>query len=282
MRIYEKYNTEVDITHVSDRIKKLTQKANSLTDKTILSNILGLIDLTILNSTDNKESVSAVIDKVNDFPSSFPELPNVAGICVYPTMVHVVKKYLKEKKVKIVSVAGSFPSSQTFLDVKLLEVKNVLAEGASEIDVVLSVGEFIGGNYDYVFDEIHQIKAIAGKSTVKVIIESGILKELKLIKKATFLALEAGADFIKTSTGKSDKGANPESVWVISEAIKEYAQVTGRFAGIKPAGGISGINSALLYYLIVNEILGVEWVRVDRFRFGASKLANLVLGENYF
>jgi deoxyribose-phosphate aldolase len=209
-------------------------------------------------------------------------LPNVAAICVFPVFVPVVKKNLQIEKVKIASVAASFPSSQTFLDIKLSEVKRVVDEGADEVDIVISIGEFLEGNYDLVSGEIKKIKEIAGNAHLKVILETGALEDLSLIKTASFIAMEAGADFIKTSTGKLEKGASPEAVWVMCEAIKEYAQKSGRAVGIKPAGGISDISTAIIYYLIVNEILGNDWLKPERFRFGASKLANLLLGEKYF
>ena len=248
----------------------------------ILNHIFSLIDLTSLNSTDNEVSISALTGKVNNLRKRYPEFPDVAAICVYPNMVSLVRKTLKAEKVRVASVAASFPSSQTFLDIKLLEVQRVIAEGADEVDVVISLGRFLEGNYVFVSDELRRIKEVTGDKTLKVILESGIIEDLRLIKTASFLALEAGADFIKTSTGKLEKGASPEAVYVMCEAIREYAQKTGRSAGIKPAGGISDITSAIHYYLIVNDVLGNEWLNVERFRFGASKLANLLLGANYF
>ena len=221
-------------------------------------------------------------EKVNGLKEKFPEIPNVAAMCVYPRFVPILKKTLHINKVKIAAVAASFPSSQTFLDIKTAEVKQVIDEGADEVDIVISVGEFLEGNYDFVSDEIYKIKSVAGSAHLKVILETGAIEDLGLIRKASFLAMDAGADFIKTSTGKLEKGASPEAVWVMCESIKEYFQKTGRAVGIKPAGGISDINTAIIYYLIVNEVLGNDWLKPERFRFGASKLANLLLGEKYF
>ncbi len=280
--ISEKYNLKINTRQVFENVSKLAQRSDLMRDKSILTHLFSLIDLTSLNPTDTEEKISQITEKVNKINIRFPELPNVAAICVYPSMIQSVKKNLTDEKVQIVSVAGSFPFAQTFLDIKLLEIERVIAEGANEIDVVMSLGKFLEGNYNFVTNELRRIKEISGNVKVKVIIESGIIEDLNLIKIASFLALEAGADFIKTSTGKLEKGASPEAVWIICEAIKEYAQATGRSAGIKPAGGISDISSAVHYYLIVNEVLGNGWLNPERFRFGASKLANLLLGEKYF
>jgi deoxyribose-phosphate aldolase len=280
--IYKSYNINVNVTQLSEKIELLAQRSENLVDKKVLSHIFSLIDLTSLNAADTEKSIIELTEKVNKVGERFPELPNVAAICVYPTLVSAVRDKLKDKKIKIVSVAGSFPASQTFLEVKLLEVEKVIQEGANEVDVVISLGKFLQGEYKLVSDELSRIKETAGNIPVKVILETGLIEDMNLIKLASFLALEAGADFIKTSTGKVEKGASPDAVWVMCEAIREYAQKSGRAAGIKPAGGISDIKSALHYYQIVVEILGNDWLKPERFRFGASKLTNLLLGEKYF
>jgi deoxyribose-phosphate aldolase len=280
--IRSKYKTTVNQKFISDKIEQIEQRSSQMRDKAILSHIFSLIDLTSLNSTDSVAKITALTEKVNGIKERFPDLPNVAAICVFPNFVPIVRCTLLAEKVKIASVAASFPASQTFIEIKIAEVKQVVNAGADEVDVVISLGEFLEGNYDLVQDEIRRIKAVSGKAHLKVILETGSIEDLALIKTASFLAMEAGADFIKTSTGKLEKGASPEAIWVMCEAIKEYAEKSGRPVGIKPAGGISDINTAVNYYLIVNEILGNDWLKPERFRFGASKLANLLLGEKYF
>ncbi len=272
----------VNQKYINERVDQISERSFEIRDKAILIHIFSLIDLTSLNSSDSISKITTLVEKVNGLHEKFPDLQNVAAICVYPNFVPIIKKTLRVKKVKIASVAASFPSSQTFLEIKLAEVKKVVEEGADEVDIVISLGEFMDGNYDLVKEELRTIKEIAGKSLLKVILETGGIEDLSLIKTASFLAMEAGADFIKTSTGKLEKGASPGAVWVMCEAIKEYSQKSGRAVGIKPAGGISDINTAIIYYLIVNEILGNDWLKPERFRFGASKLANLLLGDKYF
>jgi deoxyribose-phosphate aldolase len=274
--------SEVDQKYINEKVDQISERSFEIRDKAILMHIFSLIDLTSLNSSDSVPKIISLVEKVNNLHAKFPELTNVAALCVYPNFVPVIKQTLRAENVRIASVAASFPSSQTFLEIKLAEVKKVIECGADEVDVVISLGEFLEGNYELVSDEIRKIREICGKSQLKVILETGGIEDLDLIKTASFLAMEAGADFIKTSTGKLEKGASPEAVWVMCEAIREYSQKSGRAVGIKPAGGISDINTAIIYYLIVNEILGNDWLKSERFRFGASKLANLLLGEKYF
>ena len=268
--------------YINEKVDQISERSFEIRDKAILMHIFSLIDLTSLNSSDSVTKITSLVEKVNNLHGKFPELTNVAALCVYRNFVPVIKQTLRAENVRIASVAASFPSSQTFLEIKLDEVKKVIECGADEVDVVISLGEFLEGNYELVSDEIRKIREICGKSQLKVILETGGIENLDLIKTASFLAMEAGADFIKTSTGKLEKGASPEAVWVMCEAIREYSQKSGRAVGIKPAGGISDINTAIIYYLIVNEILGNDWLKSERFRFGASKLANLLLGEKYF
>ena len=267
---------------IKDKIEQISQRSVQLRDKAILTHIFSLIDLTSLNSSDSISNITELAGKVNSLHDRFPELPNVAAICVFPNFVSTVKSALNVEKVRIVSVAASFPTSQTYLDIKLAEIKRVVEEGADEVDIVISLGEFLSENYNFVSWEIRKLKEAAGNAQLKVILETGAINDPGLIRTASFLAMEGGADFIKTSTGKTEKGADPEAVWVMCEAIQEYTLKTGRAVGIKPAGGITDISSAIVYYLIVNEILGNEWLKPERFRFGASKLANQLLGEKYF
>jgi deoxyribose-phosphate aldolase len=272
----------VNQKNIQDKIDQISERSFEIRDKAILRHIFSLIDLTSLNSSDSISKITTLTAKVNNLNEKFPELPNVAAICTFPNFVPVIKRTLVDKKVKIASVAASFPASQTFLEIKISEVQRVVEEGADEIDIVISLGEFLEGNYDMVTAEIKKIKEVMGTVHLKVILETSGIENLDLIKTASFLAMESGADFIKTSTGKLEKGASPEAVWVMCEAIKEYSQKSGKAVGIKPAGGISDINTAIIYYLIVNEVLGNDWLKPERFRFGASKLANLLLGEKYF
>lgn len=280
--IRTKYKTAVNKVQVKAKIDQVEQRALLMQDKSILSHIFSLIDLTSLNSNDSVAKITGLAEKVNGLSERFPDLPNVAAICVFPNFVPTVRKVLKADKVKIASVAASFPSSQTFIEIKTAEVKMAIETGADEVDIVISLGEFMEGNYDFVSDEIKKIKQVTGNAHLKVILETGSIEDISLIKLASFIAMEAGADFIKTSTGKMEKGASPEALWVMCEAIKEFYEKTGKAVGIKPAGGISDISTSVRYYLIVNEVLGNDWLKPERFRIGASKLANLLLGEKYF
>ncbi|HYW97147.1 MAG TPA: deoxyribose-phosphate aldolase [Bacteroidales bacterium] len=282
IKLEEKYDLTINHDEIIEKTEKIVARSVQVKDREIMKHIFSLIDLTTLDVTDTDEKVMNYVRKVNQLPAKFPELPNVAAICVYPCFVPLIKSNLDAKNVKIASVAGSFPSSQTFTDIKLKEVERVLEEGADEVDIVMPVGKFLEKKFDYVFEEIQKIKKVTGKSHLKVILETGSLEDLNMVRHASLLCLEAGADFIKTSTGKTATGATPEAVYVMCEAIKDFARVTGKTPGIKPAGGISDASTAISYYLIVNQILGNDWVKPQRFRIGASRLANNLLGEKYF
>ncbi len=277
-----KYNLEIHHKEMSDKLEGIYRRAQNMRDKDLFKKIFSLIDLTTLETGDTDEKVLGIVKKLNALPAKFSELPNVAAICIYPIFLPLVKSRLTDPHVNIASVAASFPSSQTFTDIKLREVERVLQEGADEVDIVMPVGKFLEGNHQFIYDEIGEIKGLMKDKTLKVILETGILKDPEKIKFASFLCLEAGADFIKTSTGKTESSASPEAVYVMCEAIKEFHRVSGKSAGIKPAGGISDANSSIQYYLIVNEILGNEWIKPALFRIGASRLANNLLGEKYF
>ncbi len=282
IKLDEKYDLELNPSEISAKTEKIVSRSTQVKDREIMKHIFSTIDLTTLDVSDTDEKVMNYVRKVNQLPAKFPDLPNVAAICVYPAFVPLVKSNLEAKNVKIASVAGSFPSSQTFTEIKLNEVRLVLEEGADEVDIVMPVGKFLEGKYGYIFDEIKKIKDIMGKSHLKVILETGVLKDFAKIRHASLLCLESGADFIKTSTGKTETGATPEAVFIMCEAIRDFNRITGKTAGIKPAGGISDASTAISYYLIVNQILGNEWVKPQRFRIGASRLANHLLGEKYF
>ena len=237
------------------------------------------IDLTTLNTTDSDESVMRFTQKVNRFEETYPDLKNVAAICVYPCFAEIVKDTLEVEEVKIACVSAGFPSSQTFTEVKIAETSLALMDGADEIDVVLSVGKFLVGDYENVCDEIEELKATCKEHHLKVILETGALKTAENIKKASILSMYSGADFIKTSTGKQQPAATPEAAYVMCQAIKEYYEQTGRKVGFKPAGGINTVDDAVAYYTIVKEVLGEEWLNNTLFRLGTSRLANLLLSE---
>lgn len=245
----------------------------------ILSNCIGLMDLTSLNHTDTVSKIESMVQKVNLFKEQFPKYPQVAAICVYPNFTKTVREILKDKSVKLAVVAGVFPSSQSFLEIKCAECKMASQAGADEIDIVLSLNHFLEGDYEKASEEIREIKKAAGKAHLKVILESGTLKEPEQIYKASMLAMEAGADFIKTSTGKTEPAATPEAAYVMCCAIKDFHDKTGVKVGFKPAGGIVTPKDAILYYAIVDSVLGEDWLNPHLFRLGASRLANNILSE---
>jgi len=271
-------NSKLTIEEVNKTIAKLKQKVSDNKTKPILTQIFNCIDLTSLNTDDTEDNILKLTQRVNKF-SSNTSIPNVAAICVYPTMVSTVKKNLKVPNLNIAAVAACFPSSQTYLSIKLAECEIVLNKGANEIDIVLSVGKFLEGNYHYCTTEITMIKQLLAHNHLKVILETGILQDLNHIYNASILSLEAGADFIKTSTGKTSISATPEAVYSMCTAIKDYYNKTGEKKGIKASGGISTSEEAILYYLIVEKVLGKEWLNNKLFRFGASRLANNVLKD---
>ena len=276
----EKFNLEVDQIAVQAALNKIKDIAKArLGEVETLKKCFSSIDLTTLNTTDGYERGKLFADKVSKFQTDFPGMPNVAAICVYPSIVPAVKENLTAENVKIASVSAGFPSSQTYIDIKLSECEMTLEQGADELDVVMSVGSFLEGDYFTVYSELQQIKEVADEAKVKVILETGALPSLEDIKLASFLAMEAGADFIKTSTGKLEPAATPESVYVMCTAIKEYFDITGRKVGMKPAGGVSNSYDALVFYTIVEQVLGQEWLYPGLFRLGTSKLADILLSD---
>ncbi|MDR1525519.1 MAG: deoxyribose-phosphate aldolase [Tannerella sp.] len=238
-----------------------------------LKRIHGCIDLTTLTSIDTKESVWEMIDRVvNDYEGKRPDVPNVAAICVYPLFVDILKQALTAQDVKIASVAGGFPSSQTFTEIKVAETAMAVMAGADEIDAVMNLGYFFEEDYETLTDELSEIKDSCRNAKLKVIIETGALAVVENIRKATILAAYSGADFVKTSTGKGYPGATPEAVYAMCKVIKEYARICGKKVGIKVSGGIRTAEDAVRYYTIVKEVLGKEWTDKDLFRIGASSL----------
>lgn len=272
----KKYKTDIkdaDITQkVNDIISKKFDQNNT---KEVYKRIYSCIDLTSLNATDTREEIWNFTETVNDFEGS-SDVDNVAAICVFPNFVETVKEALTAN-VNIASVAGGFPSSQTFTEVKIAETGLAVASGADEIDIVLNLGYFLEENYEDVCEEIDEIKNACREAKLKVILETGALKSAKNIMKASILALYSGADFIKTSTGKVYEGATLEAAYVMCTAIKEYNLKTGNKAGFKASGGISTTEDAVKYYTIVKEVLGDEYLNKEYFRIGASRLANNLL-----
>lgn len=241
--------------------------------------LMGSIELTTLKTTDSDESVLAFTEKVNEFESRYPEIPHVATICVYPCFANIVSKSLEVDGVEIACVSGSFPSSQALIEVKIAETALALKDGATEIDIVMPVGKFLSGDYEGMCDDISELKAVCGEHAMKVILETGALKTVENIKKASILSMYAGADYIKTSTGKLEPAATPEAAYVMCTAIREYYDQTGIQIGFKPAGGINSVTDAIVYYTIVKEVLGEKWLTNRWFRIGTSRLANMLLSE---
>ena len=275
-----KYNTHLHDDEVQAKVDNLITRYLDENDNTdVKKEIFHCIDLTTLKCTDSEESVMKFTEKVNDFVHKYPDLDNVAAICVYPNMAEIVCDSLEADDVKIACVSGGFPSSQTFMEVKVAETAMALHAGAEEIDIVMPVGKFLCGDYEGMCDEISELKDICGEKSLKVILETGALMTASNIKKAAILAMYSGADFIKTSTGKEAISATPEAALVMCEAIREYYQETGRKVGFKAAGGIDTVKKALAYYTIVKEVLGEEWLNNGLFRIGTSRLANLLLSD---
>lgn len=239
----------------------------------VLKMLHGCVDLTSLTSLDTRESIWKLVDQVNDFEGTRPDIPNVAAICVYPLFVNTVKQALTADQVRIAAVAGGFPASQTFMEVKMAEVAMAIMEGANEIDIVMNLGYLLEENYGELTEEIQEIKERCGEEVkLKVIIETGALVTPEQIRKAAILAIYSGADFIKTSTGKGYPGATPEAVYTMCRVIREYAELNGQKVGIKVAGGVRSAEDAVHYYTIVKEVLGKEWLNKSLFRIGASSL----------
>ncbi|MCF8346385.1 MAG: deoxyribose-phosphate aldolase [Bacteroidales bacterium] len=274
MKYFNEFQYDTDPGTVQGLLSHIAEKNPRKADRDVLINILGLLDLTSLSETDNAENIGKMCYQLNLLPESYPELPAPAAICVYPELVPVVKAKLNNPLVNIASVGGGFPASQTFLEIKLKEIEMAMEAGADEIDIVMTVGKFRLGLYEEVFEEIRMIKEQMGSLHLKVILETCSHESLTEVRKASILAMDAGADFIKTSTGKSASGANPESFAVMCLAVKDFYEKTGKKIGIKPAGGISTVEDSLDYYNIVSHILGEAWLNDEKFRIGASRLAN--------
>ena len=275
-----KYDLNVSDAAVEAAVKKLIEEKVPENDTTEVKKFLmGSVELTTLQTTDSEESVLKFTEKVNDFDATYPDLPHVATICVYPCFAQIVSQSLEVDGVEIACVSGSFPSSQALIEVKVAETALAIKDGATEIDIVMSVGKYLSGDYETLCDEISELKATCGDRKMKVILETGCLKTAANIKKASLLAMYAGADYIKTSTGKLSPAATPEAAYVMCQAIKEYYDETGIQIGFKPAGGMNTVHDALVYYTIVKEVLGEKWLTNQWLRLGTSRLANMLLSE---
>ena len=274
------YNTNLVDADIQAAVKKIiTEKVHENDTPEVKKFLFGSIELTSLNTTDSDVSIMAFTEKVNRFDSLYPNFPHVAAVCTYPCFAEVVNDTLEVDGVEITCVSGSFPSSQALIEVKVAETALALKDGATEIDIVMSVGKFLSGNYAELCEEIAELKQVCGEHAMKVILETGDLKTAANIKKAAILSMYAGADYIKTSTGKEKISATPEAAYVMCQAIKEYYEKTGIQIGFKPAGGINTVMDAIIYYTIVKEVLGEKWLTNKWFRLGTSRLANMLLSE---
>ncbi|MBR4882678.1 MAG: deoxyribose-phosphate aldolase [Bacteroidales bacterium] len=271
---YTPENEEID-----KKLSAIQANLDNWNTRENLATCLGIMDLTTLNTTDTPAKVSSLAQKVNNFKNQFPEYPTPASICIYPNLGKYVRESLTAPDVNITVVAAVFPNAQSFIEVKTLECKMAVEQGADEVDIVLALNSFLADDYQKAADEIKAIKAVIGDKHLKVILETGALATPEKIAAASFLAMEAGADFIKTSTGKQEPAATPMAAIVMCECIKAFYNKTGKKIGFKPAGGMVAAKDALCYWAIVDTILGKEWLNKDLFRLGASRLANNILSE---
>lgn len=284
------YDCHVDEARVKAEVERIV--AEKLPENDNLETrrfLLGSVELTSLHTTDTEEEILAMTEKVNKFDSDYPDLPHVAAICVYPVFTELVAQSLEIDGVEITNVSGNFPSSQSRMEVKIAETQLAVADGATNVDIVLPVGKFLSGDYEGVSDDINELKQVCGEEVpMKVILEVCDLGSLSNVKKAALLSMYAGADYVKTSTGKEKSGATPESVYVMCQAIKEYYDKTGIQIGLKPASGINTVRDALTYYTILKEVCGEKWLTNYWFRLGTSRLTNTLINEivgkevNYF
>ena len=283
----DKYHEAINASTVvsnDDAVKAAVQK---ILDEHLAENLnldvykflFNTIDLTTLKSTDSPQSVAKFVERVNDFDNEHPELKNVAAICVYPNFAQVVSTMLDVSNVNVACVSGCFPSSQSFVEVKVAETALAVEGGADEIDIVFNLGNYFAGDYEEVCDEIQEIKHACRDSRLKVILETGALKTAENIKNASILSLYSGADFLKTSTGKEYPGATLEAAYVMAQCIKEYYDKTGNMVGFKASGGVATTKEAVEYFTIIKEVLGEQWLTNEYFRIGASRLANNLLSD---
>ncbi len=284
MNYSEKYGYAPDREAIGRAIEMIAANMENIATEQVYKDCFSMMDLTTLKTDDTPASVTKLVEKVNVFHNTYPEWPYPASVCVYSNFASTVKE-VRKGDFNITVVSACFPSSQSFLEVKLREVEMAVEQGADEVDIVLALNAFLAGDYETAAEEIRQVRRVidetAGKQGrkvhLKVILETGLLKTSENIADASFLAMEAGADFIKTSTGKVDVNATPQSAYIMCECIAKYYAATGKKIGFKPAGGISTAADALCYYSIVSSLLGKEWLNKDLFRFGVSRVANSIL-----
>ena len=276
----EQYDLNITDEDVKAAVTKIiAEKVSKNDNPEVKKFLLGSVELTTLSTADTEEKVLAMVEKVNKFDSEYPALPHVAAVCAYPCFTKLIADSLEVDGVDITNVTGNFPSSQALLEVKTIETALAIKDGATQIDIVMPVGKFLSGDYEGVCDTIGELKQTCGDVPMKVILETGDLRNARDIKTAAVLAMYAGADYLKTSTGKEKISATPESVYVLCQAIKEYHKKTGIQIGLKPAGGINTVMDAVIYYTIVKEVLGEKWLTNYWFRMGTSRLTNLLLSE---
>ncbi|WP_288952755.1 deoxyribose-phosphate aldolase [uncultured Prevotella sp.] len=276
----EQYDLNITDEDVKAALTKIiAEKVSENDNPEVKKFLLGSVELTTLSTADTEEKVLAMVEKVNKFDSEYPDLPHVAAVCAYPCFTKLIADSLEVDGVDITNVTGNFPSSQALLEVKTIETALAIKDGATQIDIVMPVGKFLSGDYEGVCDTIGELKQTCGDVPMKVILETGDLRNARDIKTAAVLAMYAGADYLKTSTGKEKISATPESVYVLCQAIKEYHKKTGIQIGLKPAGGINTVMDAVIYYTIVKEVLGEKWLTNYWFRMGTSRLTNLLLSE---
>jgi deoxyribose-phosphate aldolase len=274
----KKYDFSVDEKYIHEKSEEYSiGRTPDLSDTAVAKKIISFLDLTTLEGKDTKDIVIRLCGKAKTPLLGHNEIPSCAAVCVYPVFIKTVKENLKGSGIKTASVSAGFPSGQYHRNVKMLDAEMCLKDGADEIDMVISRGEFLSENYQYVFDEIKMVKNLCGNVQLKVILETGELGSSENIRKASFIAMEAGADFIKTSTGKINPAATLPATFVMLETIKEYYKITGKKIGIKPAGGIKTAKDAFRYYYLVHSILGEEWLNNKLFRIGASSLLDSLL-----
>lgn len=275
-----RYNCDLDDKAIAKEVENLLAKhLEENNTKEVKKFLFNSVELTTLKTMDSEDSVLRFVENVNRFDREHSDLGHVATVCVYPNFAKICYECLENDNIEIACVSGSFPSSQTFLEVKIAETALAIKDGATEIDIVMPVGKFLAEDYEGMCDDIAELKAICGDKNMKVILETGCLGSASNIKKASILAMYAGADYIKTSTGKLEPAATPEAAYVMCQAIKEYYDQTGIQIGFKPAGGMKTVKDALTYYTIVKEVLGEKWLTNKWLRLGTSSLANKLLGE---
>lgn len=285
--IFSNYGYAPDGEAIDRSLELIASNLENVVSEKVLKDCFSIMDLTTLHTNDTVELVKKLVNKVNDFQAEYPDYPIPASVCVFPNFASTVKETRKDEALHVTTVASCFPSAQSFLEVKVRECELAVENGADEVDIVLALNEFLAGNYEKAREEIRVMRAAIDKVAekqgrkviLKVIIETGLLVTPENIADASFLSMEEGADFIKTSTGKVDVNATPMAAYVMCECVKKFYEKTGKKVGFKAAGGISSSMDAVCYYSIVSSILGKEWLNKDLFRFGVSRLANQLLSS---